>query len=486
MMLRPILLSLTIASVAFALPSPRARTSFDRGEKALAADKLEEAEAAYREALQASPDFAEAINGLGSVYFKQGKRTEAIGQFRAAIQADPELALAYFNLGYAARKVGDFVTAAQAYERYTKLRPEDADGFYGLGESYRQLNDAEKAIAAYEEYVRREKRASEQKWVDRARQTITELNAQLAAARARPAPAQPVVAEVAPAPAESASVSAIGARRSDQAQAADPVKVKLDEGDRLMQERKFRDASFAYQDAINANPNSVEANFKLGNTYAVLGYYSQAIERWTRVTQLTSDPGVKRSAEQNIAKAQSKLAATAPASAQPTAAAPAPAPTAAAPASVPAAAPAPTAAAPQTQEVRPAASAPAVNNTPRGQARSFYEQGVKQISARDYAGALQSLSQALQLEPNLTVGYVARGSALIGLRRFNEAALDYDYAHRLDPSLSSPLYGLAEAYRVMGRSADAKRFYELYAQSTAPDVRPELQAQAREKASLLR
>ena len=45
-----------------------------------------------------------------------------------------------------------------------------------------------------------------------------------------------------------------------------------------MESGAYREASFAYQDAVNANPNDVEALFKLGNAYAVLGYYAQAIE----------------------------------------------------------------------------------------------------------------------------------------------------------------------------------------------------------------
>ncbi len=509
MMLRAIFLSLTLTSVAFAAPTPRAKASFDRGEKALASDKLTEAEAAYREAVEASPDYAAAINGLGSVYFKQGKRSEAIQQFRGAIQADPKFALAYFNLGYAARKIGDFSTAAQAYETYTKLKPEDADGFYGLGESHRQLSEFSRAIAAYEQYVQREQRPSEQTWVERAKQTISELKAQLEAARAQPAPApapEPVVAQPAPSSAQVAPAPDPVAATEPApfpAQPADFVQSRIAEGDRLMKAGDARGASFAYLDAINASPNNVEAQFKLGNAYAVLGYFTQAIQYWTNVTRLTADATVRRSAEQNIAKAQAKLPAQTsqvPSAAETPSAAPASpaahvpaAVSATLPAHVPAAAPASSAAqppavaqapAPPAQDLRPAGAAGAPS--PRGQARGLYEQGVQQINARDYAGALKSLSESLQIEPYLTVAYVARGSALIGLRRFSEAAADYDYAHRLDPSLSSPLYGLAEAYRVMGRTSDARRFYELYAKSKAPDVRPDLQVKARDWAGKLR
>ena len=57
---------------------------------------------------------------------------------------------------------------------------------------------------------------------------------------------------------------------------------KVAEGNKFWDEKKYREASFSFQDAVNADPNNVEALFKLGNAYAVLGYYSQAIEKWNR------------------------------------------------------------------------------------------------------------------------------------------------------------------------------------------------------------
>jgi tetratricopeptide (TPR) repeat protein len=134
---------------------------------------------------------------------------------------------------------------------------------------------------------------------------------------------------------------------------------------------------------------------------------------------------------------------------------------------------------------RPPGSGPIADQT-RQQARRSYEQGVQQINGRDYGSAVQSLSTAIQYEPTLAVAYVARGSANIGLRRYPEAAADYAYAIRLDPSMGSPLYGLAEAYRAMGRSADARTYYDKYVASTAADVRPDLQSEARQKADKLR
>ena len=43
-----------------------------------------------------------------------------------------------------------------------------------------------------------------------------------------------------------------------------------------------------------------------------------------------------------------------------------------------------------------------------------------------------------------------------------------------------------EAYRALGRTAAAKEYYDRYVASGAPDVRPDLQAEARQKADRLR
>lgn len=470
-------LSSAVASAGPVQPTPAARSAFERGEKALEAQKYEDAAVAYQEALKASPGYAPALNGLGSALFKQKKIPEAVAQFKAATQADPTFKLGWFNLGYAARKALDFATAAEAYEKYTALDAGDADGFYGMGESYRSLGRADKAISAYEAYLKLEKRPTEQKWIDKAKDAIGQLKAEQASqaqAQARaptptPAPSPAPVAATAPPavgasstppPAASAASSPSPAKAPEASAAAEPTNSlgpnaakKLAEGDKLWAEKKYREASFAFQDAVNADPNNIESLFKLGNAYAMLGYYSQAIDKWTRVQQITGDASVKKLAQDNITRAQQKMGQAGGGSPQ--------------------------------EQGKPPASSPVADST-RGQARQYYEAGVQLIGQRRYGEALNYLNECLKLEPALSVGYVARGSTLIGLRRFAEAAIDYQYALKLDPSISSPLYGLAEAYRGMNRVDDARGYYRRYIDSRATDVRAELQSDARQKLDQLR
>jgi tetratricopeptide (TPR) repeat protein len=406
--------------------SPAARAAFQRGEKALEAGQLDEAASAYQEALKAAPNFADALNGLGSVLFRQGKRAEAVTKFRAAIAADAGMKLAYFNLGYAARKNGDFAVAAQAYETYVKLDPSDADGYFGLGEAYRGQGKAEPAVRAYETYVSVETRTSEQRWVEKAKEYIAQLKAQQAtSARAAAAGA------AAAAPVDSVSTLQTGATAG----------ALIAEGDKALKAGNAAAAVQSYQSALQLEPTSVEALFKQGNALAKTGDYRGAMEKWERVVQLSPEGAVRKSAQENVEKARARLAA--------------------------AAAPVPAA------------------GTPQARARDAYERGVRLVLSRDYAAAVQALTEAVAADPTLAVAYTARGSANVGLRRFYEAAADYQDALRLDPTRASPLYGLAEAYRALGRTSDARIYYDRYAVSTAVDVRASLQADARTKSASL-
>ncbi|AEI66055.1 tetratricopeptide repeat protein [Corallococcus macrosporus] len=445
LVLRRFVIALSAAMLLGAAePSAAARAAFLRGESALARGRWDDAAAAYREALAETPGYPSALNGLGSVLFRKGQVQASLTHFREAARADPDFKMAWFNLGYAARKAGDAATAAQAYERYTQLEPGDPDGFYGLGESYRQLGQKDKAVPAYQAYIAREQRKGEQVWVNKATEHLKAMGAQpLPPGAAQPA-SQVLTAASEVAPARMAPAD----RTANPALAA----ARIRDGDALMKERRYREAAFAFLDASHADAGHVEALFKLGNALAVLGYYGQAVAQWERATALTQDAAIRQSAKENIDRARAKMAQSG--------------------------------ASPQAAGLAPG-SGP-VADTTRAQARRAYEQGVQRIASKDFSGALTSLTQAIQQEPMLAVAYVARGSANIGLRRYAEAAADYQFALELEPGSASPLYGLAESFRAMGRSLEARGLYERYAASSAADARPQLQEESRQKAARLR
>jgi len=224
---------------------------------------------------------------------------------------------------------------------------------------------------------------------------------------------------------------------------ADAASLMAAAGDKAYAAKDFRTALFAYQDATREDPSSAIVLVKLGETYARMGHDPEAIEQFQRALKL--DRG-NSAALQGLAAARERLAILSP--------------------------------------PKPAEPPPPKIVDEAG-ARERYTAAVKMINDRKYAESLPILDQALEKKPGYGVALVARGSAHMGLLQYDAAAADYTAARAADPSLASPLFGLAEAYRALGQSAKAAEFYREYAASTAPDVQPQLRDYAARNAQAL-
>ena len=84
---------------------------FDRGIDLQRDGKLEDAIAAFREAIRIKPDFADAHFALGVGLRRQGELDEAIDELRAAIRIKPSDAHAHYNLGLALKAQGQMEEA---------------------------------------------------------------------------------------------------------------------------------------------------------------------------------------------------------------------------------------------------------------------------------------------------------------------------------------------------------------------------------------
>src|SRR2546423_1016024 len=71
------------------------------GEVLRAQNKLDDAIAAYRAAIDLQPDYAAAHNNLGNALLAQGNAGDAIAAFRRAAELQPDFATTFFNLGVA-------------------------------------------------------------------------------------------------------------------------------------------------------------------------------------------------------------------------------------------------------------------------------------------------------------------------------------------------------------------------------------------------
>jgi tetratricopeptide (TPR) repeat protein len=431
-------------SVASAAPPPEAAAKKLEGDRLRDAGDVDGARRAYDAAVALDPTYAEALSESGSLAFAAGDITTALARFRAAIAADPRYALAHYNLGYALRKAGAFREAAEAYRSYVTLAPHDPDGYYGLGESLRGAGDRVGAISAYEQYVARERRESEREYVEKSEQLLAQLRAQVEEARTMPPPAE---------------IPAGG----DRALALQ----KMQEGDALAAARRPREALFAYQDAVAADPDNADGLYRLGLGYATLGHYPEAAEKWRATIQSPRASAAVRSlATANLKKVQELLGVNAPIPTGPAPAA-APAPVAAAP----------VAAAPGT--VPPAAADAAA------EANARYQQGNQLYQQRRFTEAIAAYGAAIALRPDHAYAYLGRANAYLAAGSLVEARRDAEAAVRLAPQVASPLLTLGMILERQGDRAGAAARYREYAASAAADATAAMKEAAGRRAAAL-
>ena len=97
------------------------------------AGKLNEAKAHCREMLRQRPTHPAAWNLLGFLEHQEGDGEASIRAFRSAIAAKPDFADAHFNFGNIFRFHGKPREAETAYRAYLALNPNDAAVNMSLG-----------------------------------------------------------------------------------------------------------------------------------------------------------------------------------------------------------------------------------------------------------------------------------------------------------------------------------------------------------------
>lgn len=140
------------AEAPIELPA-RAVADFERAVALMRAGQDIEAELEFGQIAAAWPDFAGPHINLGLLHRKAGRLDEAEQAFRAAIERNARSATAWSELGVTLRMLGRFEEAAQAYEQAIAVDPDHAPAYRNLGvlaDLY--LDQPERALAAFERY----------------------------------------------------------------------------------------------------------------------------------------------------------------------------------------------------------------------------------------------------------------------------------------------------------------------------------------------
>lgn len=140
-------------SRATAVPED-ADTHFRRGQRFEGETRIEEAEAAYRRALELDPDHADASLNLGALLCDAGRGAEAVDVYTEGLRHCPDLGSLHFNLAVALEDLGEREAALESYERCLALEPRSADAHFNAARLHDQLGNMQQAVRHFNAYRR--------------------------------------------------------------------------------------------------------------------------------------------------------------------------------------------------------------------------------------------------------------------------------------------------------------------------------------------
>jgi hypothetical protein len=131
--------------------------------------RLQDAAAAYREALLVGgPDVKVCFN-LANVLYGLGQLGQAAERYRQAIELDHDCVEGWNNLGNVLLELGQTEEALAAYRRALQIQPTYADAHYNLADALEQLEHFSEARRHWKEYLRQEPIGA---WADYARRRV--------------------------------------------------------------------------------------------------------------------------------------------------------------------------------------------------------------------------------------------------------------------------------------------------------------------------
>ncbi len=146
------------------------------GDARQAKGQFDEAIAEYRKALRLEPENARVHFGLGKIYYNEKQLYhESVAEYQRAIELEPRFLEAHLSLGEIYEEKGLYQEAIARYGHVLSLEPRHPGATYGLALAYEKV-DAKKAIEQWERYIELASTLpSEKDWVDIARKHLNKL-----------------------------------------------------------------------------------------------------------------------------------------------------------------------------------------------------------------------------------------------------------------------------------------------------------------------
>jgi tetratricopeptide (TPR) repeat protein len=112
-----------------------------------------EAERLCRLALDAKPDYFDALYLAGIIAEQSGRAEEAVGLLSKAVAVNPSIADAHYNRGVALGELKRTAEALESYERAIALRADYADAYFNRGVALAELDRPTEAVESYDRAI---------------------------------------------------------------------------------------------------------------------------------------------------------------------------------------------------------------------------------------------------------------------------------------------------------------------------------------------
>ncbi|HEY7819236.1 MAG TPA: tetratricopeptide repeat protein [Vicinamibacteria bacterium] len=134
-------------------PADAAADHLERGTWLAQRGSLDEAIAAFREALALNPGYVDAFYNLGVSLLEKGQVGPAVEALDRATELSPNDGQAQRALGIALRQSGELMGSAMSLQRAVELLPNDVFALWHLASVLREAGDLEKAIEAFRKAI---------------------------------------------------------------------------------------------------------------------------------------------------------------------------------------------------------------------------------------------------------------------------------------------------------------------------------------------
>ncbi len=104
----------------------------------------------FQRALALKPDFPDALNNLGLIYFNMEDADKALDFYQRALAINPDHVDTMINMGLLLQDEKKYDEALDIYRRVVSINPNMADAYYNIGTVFQNLKKRDDALQAYQ------------------------------------------------------------------------------------------------------------------------------------------------------------------------------------------------------------------------------------------------------------------------------------------------------------------------------------------------